>query len=36
MRGYFRAGPSSDMANIWEEVTTAMMIQAFTDLNEEE
>ena len=36
MRGYFSAGPSSEMEIIREEVTNAMMIQAFTDLNEEE
>lgn len=36
MRAYFSSGPSSEMEIIREEVTNAMMIQAFTDLNDEE
>ncbi len=34
MRAYFKAGPLSEMEIVREEVTNALMIQAFTDLNE--
>lgn len=36
MRAYFKAGPSSEMDVIRDDVTNAMMIQAFTALDEEE
>jgi superfamily II DNA/RNA helicase len=36
IRGYFKAGASSEMEIIRDEVTSAMMIQAFTDLSEDE
>lgn len=36
MREYFKAGPVAEMDAIRNEVTNAMMVQAFADLNEEE
>lgn len=36
LRGHFKAGPSAEMDVVRDEVTTAILIQSFTDLGEEE
>jgi hypothetical protein len=36
LRGYFKAGPSAEMDAVRDEVNTAVLMHAFTDLDDDE
>lgn len=36
LRGHFKAGPSAEMNTVRDEVTTAVLMQSFTDLDDKE